>query len=61
MKTAPELFVIAGSNGAGKTVFAREFLPRFAKCREFVNADIIAGWLSPFSPGTVAKEGRNER
>ncbi len=56
MKTAPELFVIAGPNGAGKTTFAREFLPRFAKCREFVNADLIAGGLSPFSPGTVAME-----
>ena len=56
MKTAPELFVIAGPNGAGKTTFAREFLPRFAKCREFVNADLIAGGLSPFSPGTAAIE-----
>lgn len=56
MKTAPELFVIAGPNGAGKTTFAREFLPRFAKCREFVNADLIAGGLSPFSPGAAAME-----
>ncbi len=53
---APELYVIAGPNGAGKTTFAREFLPRFAKCREFVNADLIAGGLSPFSPATVAVE-----
>lgn len=56
MKTAPELFVIAGPNGAGKTTFARTFLPRFAKCREFVNADLIAGGLSPFAPGTAAIE-----
>jgi predicted ABC-type ATPase len=56
VKTAPELFVIAGPNGAGKTTFAREFLPRFAKCREFVNADLIAGGLSPFSPGAAAME-----
>lgn len=56
MKAAPELFVIAGPNGAGKTTFAREFLPRFAKCREFVNADLIAGGLSPFSPGAAAIE-----
>lgn len=55
MKT-PELFVIAGPNGAGKTTFAKEFLPRFAKCREFVNADLIAGGLAPFSPGTAAME-----
>lgn len=56
MKTTPELFVIAGPNGAGKTTFAKEFLPRFAKCREFVNADLIAGGLSPFSPATAAME-----
>ena len=56
MKTTPELFVIAGPNGAGKTTFAREFLPRFAKCREFVNADLIAGGLSPFAPRTAAIE-----
>lgn len=56
MKVVPELFVIAGPNGAGKRTFAREFLPHFAKCREFVNADLIAGGLSPFSPGTAAVE-----
>ena len=56
MKPLPELFVIAGPNGAGKTTFAKEFLPRFAKCREFVNADLIAGGLSPFSPGAAAME-----
>ncbi|MBI4370813.1 MAG: zeta toxin family protein [Elusimicrobia bacterium] len=55
MKT-PELFVIAGPNGAGKTTFAREYLPYFAKCHEFVNADLIAGGLSPFSPGAAALE-----
>jgi predicted ABC-type ATPase len=48
------LYVIAGPNGAGKTTFAREFLPHFAKCDEFVNADLIATGLSPFSPGSAA-------
>ena len=56
MKTPPELIVIAGPNGAGKTTFAREFLPNHANCREFVNADLIAGGLSPFSPGAAAIE-----
>jgi predicted ABC-type ATPase len=56
MATKPELYVIAGSNGAGKTTFAREFLPHFAKCPEFVNADLIAGGLSPFSAATAALE-----
>jgi predicted ABC-type ATPase len=51
-----ELYVIAGPNGAGKTTFAREFLPHFAKCEEFVNADLIATGLSPFSPRDAALE-----
>jgi ABC-type glutathione transport system ATPase component len=46
----PSLFIIAGPNGAGKTTFARELLPDFVGCREFVNADLIASGLSPFSP-----------
>ena len=52
----PDLYVVAGANGAGKTTFAREFLPHFARCTEFVNADLIAGGLSPFLPGAVAIE-----
>lgn len=54
MKRKPRLYIIAGPNGAGKTTFARRFLPQYADCREFVNADLIAGGLSPFSPETVA-------
>ena len=50
------LYVIAGPNGAGKTTFAKEFLPHFAKCQEFINADLIASGLSPFSPRTAAIE-----
>ncbi|MFA6091646.1 MAG: zeta toxin family protein [Elusimicrobiota bacterium] len=52
----PELHVIAGPNGAGKTTFAREFLPHFVKCPEFLNADLIAGGLSPFSASAAAIE-----
>ena len=29
-----------------------EFLPDFVKCREFLNADLIAAGLSPFAPET---------
>jgi len=50
----PEVFIIAGPNGAGKTTFAREFLPQEAKCKVFINADLIAAGLSPFSPETAA-------
>lgn len=43
-------YIIAGPNGAGKTTFAREFLPNYAVCRNFINADLIAQGISPFSP-----------
>lgn len=42
--------MIAGPNGAGKSTFALEYLPAFAKCSEFVNADLIAAGLSPLDP-----------
>ena len=44
------LYIIAGPNGVGKTTFATEFLPQYVHCRNFVNADLIATGLSPFSP-----------
>ncbi len=50
----PQLYIIAGPNGAGKTTFARKFLPKYAKCSNFVNADLIASGLSPFSPDSAA-------
>ena len=43
----PNCYIIAGSNGAGKTTFATEFLPVYANCRNFINADLIAHGLSP--------------
>jgi len=46
--------VIAGPNGAGKTTFAREFLPNDAGVVHFVNADLIAGGLSPLRPQSAA-------
>ncbi len=53
------MYIIAGPNGTGKTTFAKEFLPHYAKCRKFVNADLIAEGLSPFSPSLVSiKAGR---
>ena len=53
------LYVIAGPNGSGKTTFARKFLPIYAGCTHFINADLIAQGLSPFSPAVAAmKAGR---
>ena len=46
--------VIAGPNGAGKTTFARDFLPTEAGVIHFVNADLIAGGLSPLRPEDAA-------
>lgn len=59
MKNGKNVYIIAGPNGSGKTTFARKFLPEYAECPNFVNADLIAQGLSPFSPRTVAiKAGR---
>lgn len=46
--------VIAGPHGAGKTTFAREFLPTDAGIVHFVNADLIASGLSPLKPELAA-------
>jgi predicted ABC-type ATPase len=55
----PTIYVIAGCNGAGKTTFAREFLPHEVKCLRFYNADEIARGLSPLDPSAgVIKAGR---
>jgi predicted ABC-type ATPase len=46
----PTCWIIAGPNGAGKTTFALRYLPIFANCQNFVNADLIAAGLSPLAP-----------
>jgi len=48
------VYIIGGPNGAGKTTFAVKFLPEYVMCPNFVNADLIAQGLSPFSPGAAA-------
>ena len=53
------VYIIAGPNGSGKTTFAKIFLPDYARCDRFINADLIAQGLSPFSPTQVAiKSGK---
>ena len=52
----PNLYIIAGCNGAGKTTASYTVLPEMLNCKEFVNADSIAAGLSPFNPESVAFE-----
>ncbi len=52
----PNLYIIAGCNGAGKTTASYTILPEMLNCKEFVNADSIAAGLSPFKPESVAFE-----
>jgi predicted ABC-type ATPase len=49
-KRRPRCIVIAGPNGSGKTTFARRYLTESAGMVHFVNADLIAGGLSPLKP-----------
>lgn len=49
-----KIIIIAGPNGAGKTTFARSFLPAEARLLRFINADLIAAGLAPFSPESAA-------
>lgn len=50
----PNLYIIAGCNGAGKTTASMTILPEILDCREFVNADMIAYGISPLNMESVA-------
>src|SRR3569623_1664191 len=52
----PNLYIIAGSNGTGKTTASLTILSDILICREFVNADNIAYGFSPFNVEGVALE-----
>ena len=52
----PNLYIIAGCNGAGKTTASFTVLPEMLNCYEFINADEIARGLSPFNPDRAAIE-----
>ncbi len=52
----PDLYIIAGCNGAGKTTASFTILPDILGCKEFINADEIARGLSPFQPDKVGIE-----
>ncbi len=48
---------MVGLTGAGKTTFAREYLPKVAGVIQFVNADLIAQGLAPLAPRLAALAG----
>jgi len=52
----PDIFLIGGLNGAGKTTAAMQLVPGFPGLREFVNANGIAAGISPFSRQAVAMQ-----
>jgi len=49
----PDVFMIGGANGAGKTTAALTLMPRFLEVYELVNADEIARGLNPVKPETA--------
>ena len=51
---APTLYLFAGSNGAGKTTFAKAYLPLLDPIPRFLNADEIARGLSPLDPSRIS-------
>jgi predicted ABC-type ATPase len=53
-REVPDLYIISGCNGAGKTTASYAILPEMLSCREFVNSDEIAKGLSPFNANTMA-------
>jgi predicted ABC-type ATPase len=49
----PDVFMIGGANGSGKTTAAMSLLPGYLDVFEFVNADEIARGLNPLKPETA--------
>lgn len=50
----PELYVIGGANGSGKTTVSLSLLPNVLGVFEYINADAIAAGLSPLNPESMA-------
>ncbi|UZJ65675.1 hypothetical protein OKW96_05705 [Sphingobacterium sp. KU25419] len=50
----PNMYIICGCNGAGKTTASYTVLPEILECKEYINADNIAAGISPFNPDSVA-------
>ena len=54
LRDVPNLYIISGCNGAGKTTASYTILPEMLLCKEFVNSDEIAKGLSPFNADKMA-------
>ncbi|MTJ54667.1 Zeta toxin family protein [Anabaena sp. UHCC 0253] len=52
----PNVYIIGGANGSGKTTVALQILPYVLEVFEYVNADNIAAGISPFNSESVAIE-----
>jgi len=52
----PNLYIISGCNGAGKTTASFTVLPEMLDCEVFVNANEIARGLSPLNPENSSVE-----
>jgi len=52
----PNIYIISGCNGAGKTTASFTVLPEMLDCDVFINADEIAKGLSPLNPSKSAIE-----
>lgn len=50
----PNLYIISGCNGSGKTTASYTLLPDLLGCRQFVNSDEFAKSLSPFNPAAAS-------
>ena len=48
-KKQPVCYIVAGPDGAGKTTFALQYLPKIVSCKNFINADEIAKGVSPLN------------
>lgn len=52
----PNLYVIGGANGSGKTTVSLSLLPTLLGVFEYVNADAIAAGLSPLNSEAMAMQ-----
>ncbi|MEA1876014.1 MAG: zeta toxin family protein [Bacteroidota bacterium] len=52
----PNLYILSGCNGSGKTTASFTVLPQMLDCDIFINADEIARGLSPLNPNKAAIE-----